>query len=70
MKPNIGKLDKIIRIIAGIILIGLAIGGYFTPWSWIGVVPLLTALVGWCPAYRLFGLNSCPVSANKLRKGD
>ena len=61
MKANVGGIDKILRIIAGLVLIGLAIMGIGAPWSWIGVVPLATGLMGWCPAYTLFGLNSCPL---------
>ena len=61
MKSNVGGIDKILRIIAGLVLIGLAIMGIGAPWTWIGVVPLATGLMGWCPAYTLFGLNSCPL---------
>ncbi|MCF8474961.1 MAG: DUF2892 domain-containing protein [Emcibacter sp.] len=60
MKKNVGGLDKILRIIVGIALIASALLGYFTPWGWIGVVPLATGLMGWCPAYLPFGCNSCP----------
>jgi len=61
MKANVGGIDKILRIIAGLVLIALAILGIGAPWTWIGVVPLATGLMGWCPAYSLFGLNSCPL---------
>ena len=57
---NVGSLDKIIRIVAGIAIIGT--GYYFKSW-WgaIGAVPLITALLGWCPAYTLFGIKTtCP----------
>ena len=62
MKINVGKTDKILRIVAGIALIASAATGYFAPWGWIGIVPLGTALIGWCPAYAIFGLSSCPLS--------
>ncbi|MBL4895059.1 MAG: DUF2892 domain-containing protein [Emcibacter sp.] len=62
MKSNVGGLDRLLRIIVGVLLIISALTGYFTPWGWIGVVPVVTALVGWCPAYIIFGLNSCPLS--------
>ena len=62
MSSNIGSLDRIVRIVAGIVLIALVFIGPQTPWGWIGLVPLLTGLAGWCPAYRLVGLSSCPVS--------
>jgi hypothetical protein len=61
MKANVGGIDKILRIIAGLVLIGLAIMGIGAPWTWIGVVPLATGLMGWCPVYTLFGMNSCPM---------
>lgn len=61
MKANVGGIDKIARIIVGAILIGLAATGTVGVWGWIGVVPLITGLMGWCPAYTLFGLNTCPL---------
>jgi len=60
MKINVGNLDRILRIIVGVILITLAATNYFAPWGWIGVLPLLTGIIKFCPAYALFGLNSCP----------
>lgn len=64
MHTNIGLLDRIARIIIGILLIAFAIPIGFpdTGWNWIGwvgVVPILTALVGICPAYSLIGLSTC-----------
>lgn len=61
MKTNVGSIDKILRIVAGLVLIALAIMGVGTPWTWIGIVPLATGLVGWCPAYTLLGMNTCPL---------
>ncbi|MCC4116418.1 DUF2892 domain-containing protein [Aromatoleum toluclasticum] len=61
MNANVGGIDKILRIAAGLVLIALAIMGVGTPWTWIGVVPLATGLMGWCPAYSIFGLNTCPM---------
>lgn len=59
MKKNIGKIDKMIRIGAGAVLIGLTLAGYLGPWGWIGVVPLATGLLGNCPAYSIAGINTC-----------
>ena len=58
MKTNVGTIDRTIRIIAG--LAGIAVGLYFKSW-WgvIGFIPLLTAVIGWCPAYSLLGISSC-----------
>lgn len=61
MKTNVGGIDKIIRILAGIALIAWALMGG-PVWAWIGVVPLATGLLGWCPAYTLFGMNTCPLN--------
>jgi Protein of unknown function (DUF2892) len=59
MTRNEGQIDRMLRIIAGLALLYLAITGQYTPWTWIGVVPLLTGLIGWCPAYSLLGINTC-----------
>lgn len=59
MEKNVGSIDRIARIVLGLVLISLVFVGPQTPWGWIGVVPLLTALVGWCPAYRLLGIRTC-----------
>ena len=52
---NVGSVDKILRIVVGLALIAIVFVGPQTPWGWIGVVPLLTALLGFCPLYRLIG---------------
>jgi len=56
---NIGNADRIARIIVGVVLIALVFVGPKTAWGWIGLVPLLTGLVRWCPLYRLIGVNTC-----------
>ena len=61
MKSNAGSLDRILRIVAGLVLIGLAATGTVGLWGWIGVVPLATGLFGFCPAYALLGINTCPM---------
>lgn len=58
MTKNEGGMDRGIRIIAGVALIGLTLAGTIGVWGWIGVVPLLTGLIGWCPAYSLIGVNT------------
>ena len=60
MARNEGSLDRAVRIFLGIFLIGMALSGV-TAWGWTGVVPLLTGLVGVCPAYSIFGINTCKV---------
>ena len=59
MKVNEGSIDRIVRIVAGLVLISLVFIGPQSPWGWIGVIPLATGLIGWCPAYTLFGIDTC-----------
>ena len=59
MKCNVGNIDRTLRIGAGLILIGLAATGTVGVWGWIGVVPLLTGIFRFCPAYPLLGMSSC-----------
>ena len=61
MKQNVGSLDRAIRAIVGIGLISLVFIGPQTVWGWIGVIPLATAIIGWCPPYALLGINTCGV---------
>jgi len=61
MNLNVGGLDRILRIIAGLALIGLTLSGVIGVWGWIGVVPLLTGLFKFYPAYAIFGMSSCPM---------
>ncbi|MBU6268618.1 MAG: DUF2892 domain-containing protein [Sphingomonadales bacterium] len=56
---NEGTIDRVLRVIVGLVLIALAYTGKLTPWGWIGVVPLVTGLIGYCPAYTLFGIRTC-----------
>ncbi|WP_114417621.1 YgaP family membrane protein [Marinospirillum perlucidum] len=59
MIKNVGGIDRIIRILAGVVLLALTLTGTIGVWGWIGVVPLLTGLVGTCPAYLPFGIKTC-----------
>jgi len=59
MIKNIGSPERLIRIIVGLALIAIVFVGPKTVWGWIGVVPLLTGLIGWCPPYHLLGINTC-----------
>ncbi|MBF0461559.1 MAG: DUF2892 domain-containing protein [Magnetococcales bacterium] len=60
MQANIGGFDRILRIVIGIALLSQVFVGVHSPWGWVGVVPLLTGLVKFCPLYPLFGFNTCP----------
>lgn len=59
MNKNVGGIDRILRIVVGIVLIALAVTGTVGVWGYIGVVPLLTGLIGWCPAYLPLGIKTC-----------
>jgi hypothetical protein len=59
---NEGKIDRALRIGVGLVLLSLVFVGPQTAWGWVGVVPLLTGLVGFCPLYKIFGLNTCPLT--------
>ncbi|HQT46328.1 MAG: hypothetical protein B7X08_06005 [Acidocella sp. 20-63-7] len=57
---NVGMIDRILRVVVGLVLISLVFVGPHTVWGWIGVVPLATAVFGFCPAYALLGIRTCP----------
>lgn len=59
MTKNVGGIDRILRIVAGLVLIALAVTGIIGVWGYIGVIPLFTAAIGWCPAYTLLGVKTC-----------
>lgn len=60
MSRNEGTIDRALRVIVGLVLLALVFVGPKTAWGWIGLVPLLTGLVGTCPIYSLLGINTCP----------
>ncbi len=59
MTKNVGGIDRILRIVAGLVLIALAVTGTVGMWGYVGVIPLFTALMGWCPAYSILKINTC-----------
>ncbi len=59
MKSNVGGIDRVLRIVIGAVLILLAATGQVGAWGWIGLLPLATGLMGWCPPYGLLGINTC-----------
>lgn len=61
MKANVGGIDRILRIVAGLALIGLTLAGQIGAWGWLGVVPLATGAMRFCPFYPLLGLSTCPL---------
>jgi hypothetical protein len=62
LSANVGGLDRLLRIGAGLVLIALALTGTVGVWGWTGVVPLATGLFRFCPAYTLLGVKTCPMA--------
>ena len=58
MKSNVGGIDRVLRIAVGLVLIALAVTNTVGWWGWLGAVPLATGLMGWCPPYAIFGINT------------
>jgi hypothetical protein len=63
MTANVGTIDRVLRILVGLALVAAAVGvfgpAYQTVWGWIGLIPLATGLVGWCPLYSILGIKTC-----------
>ncbi|MCK0106599.1 DUF2892 domain-containing protein [Marinobacter sp. S0848L] len=59
MSTNMGSADRVIRALVGVLLLSLVFFGPQTPWGWIGIIPLVTAAAGNCPAYSLLGIKTC-----------
>lgn len=59
---NEGPADRALRVIVGLAVLSLVFVGPKTPWGYLGLVPLITGLIGFCPLYRIIGLNTCPLS--------
>ena len=64
MTQNVGGIDRILRIVAGLALIILAATGVLGPWAWLGVIVLATGLVGICMPYTLFGFSTCAIKTD------
>ncbi len=63
MQPNIGNIERVIRIVAGLVVLSLAFVGPQSPWAYLGIVPVMTGIIGWCPPYAMLGISTC-------KKGD
>jgi hypothetical protein len=59
MKQNIGNNERVLRIVIGTALAVAAAMGMIGWWGWLGLIPLVTGLVGWCPPYALLGISTC-----------
>lgn len=59
MSCNVGGIDRKLRIVVGLVLIALVLTHTIGIWGWIGVIPLFTGLIGWCPSYLPLGIKTC-----------
>ncbi len=62
MKANVGMIDRGARFVVGAALIAATLTHTIGLWGWIGIIPLATSVVGFCPAYRIFGFSTCPLA--------
>jgi hypothetical protein len=65
MTKNVGSIDRALRTIVGLALIALAATGTVGWWGYLGVIPLATAAIGWCPPYALLGWNTCSAKSSR-----
>ncbi len=61
MKVNIGGIERVIRVVGGLVLVALAATGTVGWWGWLGLLPMATGLSGWCPPYAMLGISTCKV---------
>jgi len=59
MKKNIGSTERVIRVLSGLGIVSMAVAGPHSPWAFLGIIPLATGLIGWCPPYALLGISTC-----------
>lgn len=64
---NEGTIDRVVRVALGLAVLSLVFVGPQTPWAWIGLVPIVTGLAGWCPLYTVFGINTCKIERTDTR---
>jgi len=62
MKKNVGSAERAIRVVLGLAVLSLAFIGPQSNWAYLGIIPLATGLIGWCPPYALFGFSTCKTS--------
>jgi hypothetical protein len=64
MKKNVGGLDRVVRIVVGLVLMGLAAAGQIGAWGWLGAVVLATGVFSFCGLYTVLGMNTCPLKTD------
>jgi len=67
MDKNVGSVDRVLRAVVGLALIAIALVGPKTPWGWIGLVPLITAGMSWCPLYTVLGIKTCTTEPSSAK---
>ena len=65
MKTNIHKVERIVRVLSGIALTAMAFVGPANNWFLLGLIPVATGLIGWCPPYAMLGINTCNIGKQK-----
>ncbi len=60
MKANVGSIDRALRVFVGLLMILLALLNVIGSWGWLGLIPIATGMIRFCPAYTILRLNSCP----------
>jgi hypothetical protein len=66
METNIHPIERILRVLLGLVLLSQVFLGLENPWFLLGALPLLTGLLGWCPPYAMLGINTCRLGRKKL----
>jgi hypothetical protein len=59
MQKNIHPIERVVRVVVGLVLVIMAFVGPANPWFLLGIIPVLTGLIGWCPPYQLLGISTC-----------
>ena len=59
MKQNIHNIERVVRVVNGAAIVSLVFVGPQSPWGWLGLVPIATGLLGWCPPYAMLGISTC-----------
>lgn len=65
MKKNIHAVERVVRVLLGVVLVALAFVGPANNWFLLGLIPIATGLIGWCPPYALLGINTCNIGKEK-----
>jgi hypothetical protein len=59
MKKNVNNIERVVRVVIGAAIVSLVFVGPQSPWGWLGLVPIATGLLGWCPPYAMLGISTC-----------